>query len=236
MQHGDSHAGVRDRDRWEHGARPLVLHDRPMLVVCPHPADESFGCGGLISSVTRSGGVVRVIAVSDGDAAYDGWDPAELAAVRRSEHAAALLTLGVGESATCRLLLPDGRLDAYLTEIERAIDTAAHALGRPLIVAPWASDPHPDHVACGSVAREVARRRGLDCLAYIVRGWPNDPAGLDVVRHRLADRDVVNRRVALASHVSQVDPPQPWLPIVSREMLDGLTDDELFVLTERGMP
>ena len=39
---------------------------RGLIVVAPHPDDESLGCGGLIAAATAEDIPVRIVVVSDG--------------------------------------------------------------------------------------------------------------------------------------------------------------------------
>lgn len=86
--------------------------DQRVLVLAPHPDDETFGCGGLMAKVKASGGEVYVIVGSVGDlyhygveptfassVAYQGGSSPALALVsasrRADELAEAMATLGV---------------------------------------------------------------------------------------------------------------------------------------------
>jgi LmbE family N-acetylglucosaminyl deacetylase len=96
-----------------------------LVVVAPHPDDETLAAGGLIQRVLRSGGTVRVVVLTAGDgyleaaAALSGTpapsvpDYRKLGQVRDAEVRAAMRTVGV----TDLVLLdgPDGGLDALWT-------------------------------------------------------------------------------------------------------------------------
>src|SRR6201996_5368876 len=53
------------------------------IVVAPHPDDETLGAGGMIAAQCEAGVPVFIIAVSDGEAAYQNFP--DLAALRRAE-------------------------------------------------------------------------------------------------------------------------------------------------------
>lgn len=98
-----------------------------LLVVAPHPDDESLGAAGLMQRVQEMGGQVRVVFLTDGDGYRDG--------VRREEHRrwpqpkdyrgygrrrerearTALSTLGLTEQAGTFLSFPDQGLRRLLT-------------------------------------------------------------------------------------------------------------------------
>src|SRR5690606_14834579 len=70
---------------------------RRLVVVSPHPDDETLACGGLMRAATRAGLELLVLAVTDGEACYpDGqqWTADRLRRVRPQELEDALDTLG----------------------------------------------------------------------------------------------------------------------------------------------
>src|ERR1700761_7210847 len=73
----------------------------PTLVVSPHPDDETLSVGGLIHFLTKSCIDVAVVAVTDGENAYEGEDG--LGPVREMEQSYALAHLGVGPQGVHRL-------------------------------------------------------------------------------------------------------------------------------------
>jgi LmbE family N-acetylglucosaminyl deacetylase len=98
--------------------RPLVAGDS-ILVVSPHPDDESLCCGGLISTARRIGASVSIVWVTNGDGFH--WDAMvvekklrpragsylELARQREGEARAAGLALGVPAESFFFLGYPD---------------------------------------------------------------------------------------------------------------------------------
>lgn len=146
------------------------LAARRLLVVAPHPDDETIGAWGLMRR-RRAGAYVRVLIVSDGAASHPAsrrWPPARLAAERRRETVRAMATLGLPPDAVSFLGLPDGDLDT--DRVEQALRRALRRWPAPdLIIGPVMADAHADHRA---VARAIARlpRRGERRLGYHV--WP----------------------------------------------------------------
>jgi LmbE family N-acetylglucosaminyl deacetylase len=137
------------------------------VVVAPHPDDETLGVGGLLADLFLLGWEVRVVGVTDGEAAHadaDATARARLAARRRAEQVAALASLrGPSPAARCsitRLGIPDGEVaaahDGVVDAVREALDGATWCLG------PLAWDGHPDHEAC---AAAVAAACG-DCTPY----------------------------------------------------------------------
>ena len=66
-----------------------VFEGREKLVVlAPHPDDETLGCGALLARAFLGAGA-HIICLTDGSASHPGsrhWTPARLAAQRRTDH------------------------------------------------------------------------------------------------------------------------------------------------------
>src|SRR5579885_2929728 len=107
---------------------PLALDPAERLVVvAPHPDDETLGAGGLIQRVLAQGGSVRVVLLTAGDGYVEGVEretgrprprSAEFVAYgerRLGEERAALRLLGDGRIRLEFLGFPDGGLEPLLT-------------------------------------------------------------------------------------------------------------------------
>ena len=106
-----SHSGT-GRDQWSDAVLalgPFVARSfQRLVVVAPHPDDETLGVGGLIASTSERGGRVLVVSLTDGEAAYeqDGLDE-----LRHDELCAAVHRLSLAATvAIDRRQLPDGGL------------------------------------------------------------------------------------------------------------------------------
>jgi LmbE family N-acetylglucosaminyl deacetylase len=81
-----------------------------------------------------------------------------------------------------------------------------------LWLAPWWSDGHPDHDACGRVASRVAEARGVRLLSFLVWAWHwAEPHGGDLPwercrRHDLDQAAVDRKRWAIQAFRSQIRP------------------------------
>ncbi|MGC1345662.1 MAG: PIG-L family deacetylase, partial [Methyloceanibacter sp.] len=74
------------------------LGDRPLVILAPHPDDESLACGGLIAEARRVGSRVAVIFVSDGTGSHPNsaaFPPKRLKALREDEAKRACAELGL---------------------------------------------------------------------------------------------------------------------------------------------
>lgn len=161
---------------------PLDLNGCTGLVlVAPHPDDETLGLGATAAHLAASGVEVQVVSVSDGGAAQPGASPVDrtrLEATRRGEMLRATGFLGVHRATS--LGLPDGRLADHedrLTDLLAAIlrDVAPGTW----CAATWRGDGHPDHETTGRAAAAACERTGVTLVEYPVWMWhwasPADP-------------------------------------------------------------
>lgn len=151
---------------------------RGIVVVAPHPDDESLGCGGLIALARRGGHCVRLVVVSDGCGSHPGsqsYPPPSLRALRERETIDAGSHLGLAPSAIRFLRLPDAGVPARGAVAQGAADAigaAAAAIDAGTIFVTWRHDPHCDHGAAAAIVDLVrAQRPGIRVLAYPVWGW-----------------------------------------------------------------
>ena len=148
-----------------------ALAEGGVLVLVPHPDDETLGCGAAIAAAVERGHAVHVVAVTSGDGSHPGsrrWPPARLARRRRAELGAALDVLGGGRVTHEWLGYPDqGDLSVARARagglIERLLDTLRRRNLANLWTT-WGGDPHPDHADCDALAdalADAARVTGL---------------------------------------------------------------------------
>jgi LmbE family N-acetylglucosaminyl deacetylase len=141
--------------------RPWLPSPGRLLVVSPHPDDETFGAGGLMHSWAGVEYPVTVISVTDGDAAD--------ARLRRRELRSALQILGGGRIQVESLGLAYGGVAASRSLLGDFLNEQI-TQGSTLI-APLESDGHPDHAVVGRVCRRIARLRNVPLVRYPILGW-----------------------------------------------------------------
>ncbi len=195
-------------------ALPDILDGGGLVVVAPHPDDESLGCGGLIAEACARGTPMRLVVVSDGAGSHPGsrrYPPLRLRALREEETRAAAAELGLPASAIRFLGLPDRFVPVSGPQAGAAgaaIAAAAREVEAGAVCVTWRHDPHCDHLAAADLVAAVRDSLGgARVLAYPIWGWtlPLDqdvgpaPRGvrLDVSRHLSA------KLAAVAAHRSQ---------------------------------
>ena len=116
------------------------LQGRGLVVIAPHPDDESLGCGGLIAGWRARGNDARVVVLSDGTGSHPNsraYPPERLRLLREHETLAACHVLGLSPRHVTFMRLPDRFLPS---EGPTARETAARiATIRPR--SPWRGLP-----------------------------------------------------------------------------------------------
>jgi LmbE family N-acetylglucosaminyl deacetylase len=177
-----------------------ITADDTVLVVAPHPDDESLCCGGLIHAARSAGARVAIVWITNGDGFK--WDAMvvekklrpragaylELARQREAEARTAGGLLGVEPDSLMRSKFTGANAVVY----EDAVDPGAAYRGdnlvkdfnsvldrvKPtLVLAPSPQDTHPDHRGTGLLVWRTMTARGeQDRVRYWIvhggRGWP----------------------------------------------------------------
>jgi len=196
---------------------PRIL-DRPpgnrVLVLAPHPDDETIGCGGTLRKYVDAGARVHVAILTDGrqgDPEIRGLrenDKArhrkeeELVERRKRETLAALDILGVEEREF--LGARDGELHASTAVIAPQIARVLSQWRPDVVLLPFVTDRHADHFATNSCFVNAIEQinatwtGALQCAAYEI--W--SPIYANVYVDITTTIDV--KRKALACYQSQI--------------------------------
>ncbi|WP_185965212.1 PIG-L deacetylase family protein [Glacieibacterium frigidum] len=171
---------------------------RRLVVIAPHPDDETLGCGRLIAHAMRRGTEVAVIVLTDGDASHPRskrWPPAALGRLRIAELKRSMARLGASNAPLRRL----GWSDSQVLEHGKAIQLSRHlvALKAGVVLVTSDADHHPDHKAAFTLASLATCRLGLPLIRYAV--WSRADRAV-----RVAGRYRAVKRWAIAAHRSQV--------------------------------
>lgn len=125
-----------------------------VLCVAPHPDDEVFGAGGLLTLLAGRGSAVEVLILTRGE--HAAGDPSdEMADVRMQESCRAAAWLGLGEPAF--LDWPD-RGVRYSEPLISRLAAELDAQRPQLLLLPALSEPHPDHQALALAGLAAAQR------------------------------------------------------------------------------
>ena len=198
---------------------PVFSAQTRLLVVAPHPDDETIATGVLIQQVLAADGEVRILLLTAGD--NNPWpqrwlerrlwlgaaDRQRWGRRRQAEILQALECLGVPAQALHPLGWPDmGVTGMLLHATATAVPTLAAAINqfRPdLIALPALDDHHPDHGSAHVLVRLALAGQSDPprLLAYLVHGHARATGFIEI--HGSAAQ-TANKRRALAAHRSQM--------------------------------
>ena len=126
-----------------------------ILVVSPHPDDESIGCGGTLRAHVVAGDVVHAVFLTSGEQGGHGRTPDQTAALREQEARDAAAILGLAQIEFWRE--PDGMLNAS-SSLVRKLRATLRKFRPALILVPHDREMHPDHKAAARLVRRAVRR------------------------------------------------------------------------------
>jgi LmbE family N-acetylglucosaminyl deacetylase len=225
--------------RVRNGLQPPARAD--LLVVCPHPDDESVTTGALLARYAARGlrtAVVTCTRGEEGEIVLPGADVAairpHLGALRAAELRAACQLLGVahlrtlgyrdsGMAGTAATARPDAFCNADLDEATGRLVQILRELRPEVVVteSAWATYGHPDHVMARRVALQAFAAAG-DAAAFPEAGPPWRPARLYAI-HPTADRwEVTDRWDEL---VARMQAESGGAPFLTRWSLDQFGDE-----------
>jgi N-acetyl-1-D-myo-inositol-2-amino-2-deoxy-alpha-D-glucopyranoside deacetylase len=201
------------------GDQPMLSAQTRLLVVAPHPDDETIATGMLIQRVQAAGGKVGILLLTRGD--NNPWpqrwlerririgaaDRERWGHRRHDEMLRALQCLEVPVQALQSLGWPDmGVTDGLLQSSDATVAELAAAFDqfRPSLIAmPALGDRHPDHGSAHVLVRLALATQGdpPQQLAYLVHGRAPDSGVIEIS----GTAAQANRKcAALAAHHSQM--------------------------------
>jgi LmbE family N-acetylglucosaminyl deacetylase len=198
---------------------PTLSAATRLLVVAPHPDDETIATGLLIQQVLAAGGEVRIVLLTAGD--NNPWPQRWLerrwrigaaervrwGRRRRAEILEALQCLGVAQQALQSMDWPDmGVTDRLMQHGEPSLAAMARAIEQfspSLVAMPSIDDRHPDHGAAHVLVRLALAgwSEPPQQLAYLIHG---EAAGIAQVEVHGSAAQLARKTAALRAHRTQV--------------------------------
>ncbi len=203
---------------------------RRLLGVWAHPDDEAYLSAGFMSETVAQGGIVTLLALTDGEAGFPADDTRptnERSHQRRCELRAAMAEIGVDD---VRFLgLPDGGVVEHVGRgvVDAIVDTMSEV--RPQLTITFGPDGitgHDDHVATSRLVTSAWAAAGVGDLWYAAapQAWldewrhvhddlgvwmTSEPDGVDiedaVLSLELSGPELDRKRAVLREHGSQTE-------------------------------
>jgi LmbE family N-acetylglucosaminyl deacetylase len=139
-----------------------------VLVLAPHPDDESLGCGGTIKLLSKMKKAVKVIFLTGGEKADpEIRDPERYVRLRKKEALRALRTLSISDHEF--LDFPDRGLYQNRGKVKESLIRIIEDFGPDTVYCPSIIELHPDHRAVAGLLIEIhTRAPDVRCLFYEV--------------------------------------------------------------------
>lgn len=204
-----------------------------VLVVAPHPDDESLACGGMIALLQSQKQKVWVLFMTNGEASHPNsklFPSKILGALRKNEAINACKILGLPEDDIFFMNAGDGCLSNFVNkDISIKIKNLIEEKEPDSILTPWRRDHHSDHIATTQLVREAAAKKDILIVEYPVWLWKkgsiNDwPKKGEILPFRLSIDSIRSvKKNAIFKHKSQTtrlisDDPKGF--ILSPEFLE----------------
>lgn len=148
----------------------LTYSDPPaakrVLILAPHPDDETLGCGGTIALYALQGSDIRLIVISDAkklSSDITGGN-GNIIDIRRQEAIQASRILGIGKVQFWDF--PDGELSDFTADIWCKVDAFTREFLPDIVFAPSPIDHHKDHIAVAGMALKLLEEGHNTSIAF----------------------------------------------------------------------
>jgi N-acetylglucosamine malate deacetylase 1 len=136
-----------------------------VMVISPHPDDESIGCGGTVLKHVAEGDLIHVELLTSGEKGGHGRSEDETAIIREAEAAAAAVILGVAHVEYYRQ--PDGGLRVTRALASRLASRIEE--WRPhTIYVPHPAEQHADHQMAFRLLRRSLSSQNVEELPRVL--------------------------------------------------------------------
>jgi N-acetylglucosamine malate deacetylase 1 len=181
----------------------ILYPAKRIIVLAPHPDDETIGCGGTIAKLARSGSNVCILFVSRGDAV--NVKVKGLADIRENEAHRACEILGVQELVFRDF--PDGKLEKHYDEVKDSVRGVIKSYNPDIIFTPSVMDLHPDHVTASKIALSLLKEFASFKVAFYEVYSP--------IRYNclidITDVIDIKRKAVMCYHYSLLEKPEDIL-------------------------
>lgn len=138
-----------------------TLHSgEKVLVYSPHPDDETLGAGGYVIGALKSGALVKIVLVTNGDKHHKETE-------RYKEFQEATGKLGVNSNNLVYLNYADGNLSRInQDEVKASLKKELDQFSPNVVIYPSSKDTHPDHADVGRLVSELLKNGSPNIISY----------------------------------------------------------------------
>jgi len=155
---------------------------RSVLIVAPHPDDETLGTGGQIALLAKEGYSIHILVLTDGSRLFVSRfgtetqpPPGEISNRRKRETERSVARLGADPKNIRYLDFPDGGLSRHIEDAASIVAATIRNLDPARVYVTSAFEFHPDHRAANAVVKQAYSRltdNKPDLWEYCVRPKP----------------------------------------------------------------
>lgn len=135
-----------------------------ILILAPHPDDETLGCGGTAAIYASQGADIRLIVISDAKELSSDASNLALMEIRKQETIQASKILGIGEVQFWDF--PDGELSDFTADIWCKVDAFTREFLPDIVFSPSPVDHHRDHIAVAGMALKLLDKGHNTSIAF----------------------------------------------------------------------
>jgi LmbE family N-acetylglucosaminyl deacetylase len=170
-----------------------------VMVIAPHPDDETIGCGGTLHKHHLAGDRVTAVFMTDGskgDALAGGISREALIELREREAQAAAAVLGIDECVFLRN--PDTSLQCSAHTVGQ-LSRLLKSLQPDIVYAPSPLETHHDHRAACVIAAHALGEYSRPVQVYLYEIWT------PVTANCVVPIDIEHKAAAVRCYRSQMD-------------------------------
>ena len=215
--------------------RPQASEWGKVLILAPHPDDETLGCGGLIYRLCHQGNPPHVVILTGGGQSHAGCCHIEeetLKQARRHMATHILTRLGLPETHIHLLDFPDGAISAHAPEMAM-LATCVQNLHPDQILIPHHGEGWPDHLVVRNMLANFPLPAGAQVIQYCVWVWYYQVWKMGWCHAHLLSLSPEEHRAkqqAVDEYVTTVAPcGKPWSGVLPPLLINACTwNKELF--------
>jgi|Deesub1362B_J571_1020462.scaffolds.fasta_scaffold00706_14 LmbE family N-acetylglucosaminyl deacetylase len=145
-----------------------------LLILAPHPDDESIGCGGTLLKHVKQGAKVKVVFITDGQRGdFEGRFLENYVTLRRKSAIKAMEILGIEDYDFWKY--EDRGLYKIEKKLSERILNEVNLLRADILLVPSPLEVHPDHKVVFKAAWRIRRRLKAQLVLYeiLMAFYPN---------------------------------------------------------------
>lgn len=194
---------------------PLIVNSNSILIIAPHPDDETFGCAGLIAKKVKADAHVSVAFLTYGENSLKASSDTEVASNRQKTAESVCNALGIKDVYYCGFFdgkIPRRGTDNYDASVEK-ITQLIEQLNPKEVFCTHDSEGWSDHTAAAELTFDALKRinKTIALYYYWVWVWFSIPfKKINLLNfHNTVHLPIVNvmdqKRLAISTYLNNVD-------------------------------